>query len=192
MPLIYLSCAWVAGIFLGSNIYLPLVLILTGLIPLPLLFFTRQHRKIIILASLGLIALFAAAAYSYSSLHKVDESSLRFYNNHGIVEIKGMVAGDPEVRDKSTHVTLSAAEIKPDGEWRKVEGKALLFVPRYPPYKYGDILIVTGKLETPPQLDDFDYKGYLAHQGIYATMLYPRIELQRGERVLSRWNGFTR
>ncbi|MBA7484156.1 ComE operon protein 3 [subsurface metagenome] len=44
------------------------------------------------------------------------------------------------------------------------------------------MLLVTGELETPPQLDDFDYKGYLAHQGIYSTMLYPKIEiLDRGQ-----------
>ncbi|GAH19856.1 unnamed protein product, partial [marine sediment metagenome] len=58
-----------------------------------------------------------------------------------------------------------------------VSGTALLFVPRYPIYSYGDVLLVTGKLETPPQLNDFDYKGYLAHQEIYSTMLYPKIEI---------------
>lgn len=50
-------------------------------------------------------------------------------------------------------------------------------MPRYPAYRYGDILQATGKLETPPQLDDFDYRGYLAHQGIYSTMLYPEVEV---------------
>jgi len=39
------------------------------------------------------------------------------------------------------------------------------------------MLQVKGKLETPPQLGDFDYKDYLAHQGIYTTMLYPDIEI---------------
>ena len=34
-----------------------------------------------------------------------------------------------------------------------------------------------GELRTPPQLDDFDYRGYLAHQGIYTTILYPEIEV---------------
>ena len=161
MPLIYLSCAWVAGIFLGSGFYLPLALILTGLIPLPLLFFIRQHRKIIILTSFSLFTLFAATAYSYSSLHTVNESSLRLYNDN-VTEVKGVVARDPEVRDKTTHLHLSATEIKLDKEWQKVEGTALLFVPRYPIYKYGDILLVSGKLETPSQFNDFDYKGYLA------------------------------
>ena len=175
MPLIYLSCAWVAGIFLGSKFNFPLLLILTGLIPLPLLFF-RQHRKLIILTSLCLIALFSGAFCFQSSLPAVNEHCLQFYNNQ-TVEIRGMVNTDPEVRDKATHIRLSATEIKLDEEWHEVSGTALLFVPRYPTYSYGDVLLVTGELETPSQLDDFDYKGYLAHQEIYSTMLYPEIEI---------------
>jgi competence protein ComEC len=88
-----------------------------------------------------------------------------------------MVAGDPDVRDKSTHLTLSAAAIRLDTGWREVEGRVLVFVPRFPAYSYGDVLRVTGELKTPPQLGDFDYRGYLAHQGISTTMLYPRIEV---------------
>ena len=175
MSLICLSCAWVAGIFLGSKFNLPLVLILTGLIPLPLLFL-RQHRKPIILASLSLTIFFSGTVYFQSSLPTVDEGALQFYNDQETVAIKGMVNRDPDVRDKTTHLHLSATEIKLDKEWLEVSGTALLFVPRYPTYSYGDALLVTGTLETPPQLDDFDYKDYLAHQGIYSTMLYPKIE----------------
>ncbi len=178
MPLIYLSCAWVAGIFLGK-FNLPFVLILTGLIPLPLLFFFRQHRKLVILTSLCLIALFGGAFCFQSSLPPDDESHLWFYNNE-TVEIKGMVNVDPEVREKTTHLRLSATEIKLDEEWQKVTGTALLFVPRYPTYNYGDVLLVTGKLEPPPWLDDSDDEG--APQEIYSTMLYPEIEiLDRGK-----------
>ncbi len=177
MLLIYLSCAWLAGIFLGSNLNLPLALSLIGFIPLPLLFFIRQHRKSIIFVSLGLFALLGAAAYACSSLYTVDESSLHFYNDRGSVEIRGMVAGDPDARDKNTRLTLAATEIKLDKGWQGVEGTALVFVPRYPSYEYGDVLLVAGELRTPPQLDDFDYRGYLAHQGIHTTMLYPEIEV---------------
>jgi len=176
VSLIYLSCAWVAGIFLGSKFNLPLLPILAGLIPLPLLFF-HQHRKLIILTSLCLITFFSGAFYFQSSLPTINEHCLQFYNDQGTIEVRGMVNTDPEVRDKTTHIHLAATEIKLDEEWHKVSGTALLFVPRYPTYNYGDVLRVTGKLETPPQLNDFDYKGYLAHQGIYSTMLYPKIEI---------------
>ncbi len=177
MVLIYLSCVWVAGIFLGSKLNLPLVLCLAGLVPLPLLFFIRQHRKPVILASLGIFILVTAAAYSYSSLYGIDDSKVHFYNDRGVTEIRGTVANDPDVRDTNTRLNLSAVAIKLDSEWRDIEGTVLLFVPRYPAYKYGDALRVTGELKTPPQLDDFDYRGYLAHQGIHATMLYPKIEV---------------
>ncbi len=185
MPLIYLSCAWVAGIFLGAKLELPLALILTGLAPLPLLLFFRQHRKTIILISLCLIALFGGAFRFQSSQPPINENSLQLYNDREVIEIKGIVNADPETRSTTTHLRLSATEIRWDEGWQQVSGTALIVVPRYTAYKYGDVLLVTGRLETPPQLDDFDYTGYLAQQGIYSTILYPEIE------ILERGKGFT-
>ncbi len=189
MLLIYLSCTWIAGLILGSDLDVPLTLALTALVPVPLLFLARGHRKSIILLSLSLFVLFVAAAYSYSSLHTIDDTRLRFYNDRGTVEIKGIVDKDPDVTDRNTRLTLSTAGIKLAEGWQEVDGTALLFVPAYPAYAYGDMLLVTGKLQTPPRLDDFDYQGYLAHQGIYSTMLYPRIEIVergQGSRLMAR------
>ncbi|NQT31869.1 MAG: ComEC/Rec2 family competence protein [Deltaproteobacteria bacterium] len=177
MALIYLSGAWVAGIYLGSRFALPPALILIGLVPLTLLFFFRKKLKAIILTAVCLTAFLGGALCYQASLPPDDASHLRFYNGQE-VEIKGMVSADPEIKDKSTHIRLSASQM--NGE--DVSGDALLFVPRYPEYDYGDVLQVKGKLETPAQLGDFDYKGYLENQGIYATMLYPDIEvLETGE-----------
>ncbi len=185
MSLIYLSCAWVAGILLGyilleAEFNLPLAFLLTALIPLPMLFLLRQYKKPIILTSLCLVVLFGGALRYQSNLPVVDENYLQSYNSYNdqeTVEIKGLVDRDPEVGDRTTHLRLSATEIKTDTGWRDVSGTALLFVPRYPTYSYGDALLVTGKLETPPLLDDFDYELYLARQEIYSTMLYPTIEI---------------
>ncbi len=176
MSLIYLGCAWVAGIFLGSELKIPPALIFMGLIPLPLLLL-RRYRKPIVLASLSLFALFSGAVYFSSSLPADNEAQLQFYNEKGSLTIKGMISQDPDVRDKNTQLNLSASEIRLDGEWHQVQGTALLFVPRYPSYSYGDILLIEGELETPPRFDDFDYAGYLAHEGVYSTMLYPEIEV---------------
>ncbi|MFC1870177.1 DNA internalization-related competence protein ComEC/Rec2 [Chloroflexota bacterium] len=178
MPLIYLSCAWLAGIFWGSRFSPPLALILIGLAPLPLLFFLSKHRQFIILTSLCLITFFGGVFCFQSSL----DTGLQPYNDRGTVEVRGIVDRDPEVRDKVTHLHLRATEIRLNQEWQEISGTVLLFVPRYPAYNYGDVLLADGNLETPPQLDGFDYQGYLAHQGIYSTMLYPKIEtLDRGK-----------
>jgi competence protein ComEC len=175
--LIYLSCTWVAGIWLGHYFGSPPALSLAGLVPLGALFFTRGHRKPLVLAGLGIIILVLASAYAYGSLYRTDAGRISFYNDRGVTEIKGTVSGDPDVRDTSARLTLAAAEIKLDDGWREVEGKILAVVPRYPAYRYGDYLHVTGELETPPQLGDFDYRGYLAHQDIPTTVYYPRIEV---------------
>jgi competence protein ComEC len=177
MFIIFLSCVWVLGIFLGSKFHLPWMLCLAGLAPLLLFFFTRRYKKWIVLAGLGIVLIVTATNYSYSNLYTVDEGRLRFYNDQGTFEIRGRLVSDPDVRDKSTHLTLSVEAVKLDTVWQDVKGTALVFVPRYPAYHYGDVLEVTGELQTPPRLDDFDYRGYLEHQGIYSTMLYPEVEV---------------
>jgi len=181
-PLIYLSCAWAAGVLAGTVLLskiddLPYLLALAGLTPLPFLLL-RRYRRIVILASLCLAAFFAAASYSFSS-QSVTENDLSSFNGT-VQEIKGTIYRDPEVTDKSTQLYFSATGISAGGPSRPVDGKTLLFVPRNADYQYGDVLKVTGELETPPQLDDFDYAGYLAHQGIGSIMYYPHIETQEG------------
>ncbi len=177
MVLIYLSCAWLAGIFLGTKLNLPLWFGLISLVPLTLLFFFRQHRQPVILTSLAIIIFVLSSVYSYSSLCGIDDSKVWFYNDRSPVELKGTVVGDPDVRDKNTRLTLEAAAVRLGSGWHDVEGMVLIFTPRYPAYEYGDVLCVAGELKAPPRLDDFDYRGYLAHHGIHATMLYPQIEV---------------
>ncbi len=176
MALIYLSGAWVTGIFLGSRLALPFALIFIGLAPLPLLFFLPQKRKLIIIASVCLIAFFGGVLCYQASEPPNDNSHIKYYLNEQYKDqtflVEGMVSTDPEVRDSVTHLRLAVNAIDPDGEgWREVSGDVLLFVPRYPEYEYGDVLRVRGELETPPQEDEFDYRNYLENQGIYATML---------------------
>ncbi len=172
MALIYLGCAWAAGVFLGLRFNLPLVLVFSGLLPLPLLLL-RRHRKPIVLASLCLFALSGGALYSHSSLPDNNENYLSFYNKSTIT-IQGMVSSDPEVRDETTQLRLAAREIRLDEEWQEVKGDALLTVPRYPAYSYGNVLQVTGELET---VEDSGYADYLSHEGILATMFYPEIKV---------------
>ena len=98
-------------------------------------------------------------------------------NSQNPVEIRGLVDVPPEAGDKLVRIELSIQEIKPESGWQKSQGKVLLFVPRYPEYKYGDILWIKGHLEKPQSFGSFDYQAYLADQGIYFTMLYPQIKV---------------
>jgi len=180
--LVCLGCAWLAGIFLGSVYSLPLSFILTALIPLSMLIFLRSHAKVIILITLSLLTLLGGIAWYQTSLPVTDENHLHFYNDRGTVSIKGIASADPELKENSIQLQLEAREIYQDQAWHEVSGTALIFIPRYSDYRYGDVLRITGEMETPGQLDGFDYAGYLAHQGIYTTMQFPEVEtLARGE-----------
>ncbi|HEY40516.1 MAG TPA: DNA internalization-related competence protein ComEC/Rec2 [Dehalococcoidia bacterium] len=177
MPLIYLSCAWIIGIYLGLIYNLPLPVLLICLVTLPLPFVLRRHRKSAILIALSSLLICGGILRFQPELTAADAGSLQYYNGQGVTEIKGVIDDDPETGDKTTHLRFSAREVKANGEWHEVTGSALLYVRPYPTYSYGDVLLVTGELEEPPQFEDFDYADYLARQGIYSTVLYPRIEV---------------
>ena len=177
MWLLYVSCAWVAGIFLGSKLSPPLLALAFGLIPFALIPFLPNSKKTLIIAGLCLFAILGGGLHFPSSLPPADEHSLRFYNDAGIIEIQGMVAEEPDIRDRYCLLTFSASEIIANGEKEEVSGTALIRVPQYPIYRYGDVLKVTGKLETPEQFDNFDYKSYLERQGIYSIIYYPGVEV---------------
>lgn len=176
MTLTCLSLAWVAGVFLGSR-FAPLpVSLFIALAPLILLL-VRRLRKTAILTSLCLLALIGGALLYQTSLPSDSAIHLSSYNGKEVV-LRGTVAADPEVRDQTTRLRLSSQELTyKDGKSFKVEGTAFIYVPLYSHYRYGDVLEVTGNLETPTSFDDFDYASYLSNQDIYSVMFYPRVSL---------------
>lgn len=177
MILVFLSCAWIAGIFVGGFFKWPLVLLLAGIPPLVLAFFIREQRRPIVLTGLGILLFVGAGIYSYSSQNVFDDGDVRYYNERGTVYLEGTVAGPPDVRDSSTRLVIDASRLNVEGQPHEVKGRVLVFVSRYPEYEYGDVLGIAGELRTPPQLEDFDYRGYLEHQGIHTIVYYPRIEV---------------
>jgi competence protein ComEC len=176
MILLYLSIAWVIGVYLGTKFTLPWVIIFTGLIPFCLVPFLKYKTQLIT-AGLCLLALFGGLLRFQTSLPEVDEHNLQFYNGKGTVTIQGMVYTEPEPGNTASVFQLSASRLENNGADLEVSGKAVIRVFRYQEYHYGDILKITGKLETPPQSEDFSYKDYLARQGIYSLVNYPSIEM---------------
>jgi competence protein ComEC len=172
MTLIYFSLAFVIGVLLGSKIDLPAWSLVFAFLPLPLLLL-KKHRKIIVTTSLCLLAFLGGMVRYQANLPVVDGSNVQFYNERGTITLKGVIATAPDTRDTNTQITVSVSEIN----GQSVSGRILLFASRYPEYEYGDVLQVTGKLETPPVLGDFDYKGFLAAQGISSVVYYPEIEV---------------
>ncbi len=124
-------------------------------------------------------ALLGVLRYSLAQPH-FDSHSLATYNNRDQpATVVGVVAGEPDVRDTYVRLRL-AAETLAFGNGRPfpVKGLALVRAPRAasPDYHYGDRLSITGRLESPPVLEDFDYRAYLARQGVYSQITSPQIE----------------
>lgn len=177
MTLVYISIAWILGILLGSKVHLPVTLLAASFAPIPLLIFRRTNRRAVILTTVCLLAFLGAALYYTLRLPATDHSAISFYRGENTATLKGLVSSPPEIMDKSTRFRFTAQEMKIDNRWQIISGTALVYVPAYSEYRYGDLLLLSGRLETPPQFDGFDYREYLAHQGISTIVYYPELEV---------------
>jgi competence protein ComEC len=84
------------------------------------------------------------------------------------VRISGEVANDPVFDLASQQLVVS-----PEG----MDGKILVITNRYPEYQYGDRIEFESVIAAPQNADNFDYKNYLAKDGIYSTALLPKVKL---------------
>lgn len=61
---------------------------------------------------------------------------------------------------------------------------------RYPEYKFGDLLQISGKLKKPEAFDGFDWPGYLEKDGVYSILINPpkikRIDQNHGNLFITR------
>ena len=171
MALVYLSLAFVVGIYFGSHFPLSWSVALPIIVSAFIVALLLRKKGPLLLVGLC-IAIFLCGAIRFGTVASGD--ALQYYVGNGVVEFVGVVAEEPETSDSSLALVLAARDI--NGE--RVKGNVLVRTTRYPTYQYGDLLRITGELEEP--LDDpggFDYRAYLAHQGIYTTMYYPEIEV---------------
>ncbi len=176
MILFYLCISFVLGVYIGSMASFPPWAFAASIIPLLFIPLLRKHKSRLFLSCFCIVT-FAGGNLCYqSSLPIIDETYLQYYNDKGTSEIEGLIINEPEPGDRTSSFQLSVRKMNIDGQTKELSGKALVRVPRYSEYHYGDLLRVKGKLETPPLLDDFNYKDYLAHQGICSIINFPRIE----------------
>ena len=175
MTLVYLAVAWLAGIGLARVFSPPWqVLLLLGLVGLVGLIGWEGSRRTRLLFTCALALALGAARLLLSFPH-FDDHSLATYNDVGRVALEGVVAAEPDERERYTNLRLRAEHLTlPDGRELEVTGLALVKVERYPAFAYGDRLRVVGLLETPPEWEEFSYRDYLARQGVYSLVRQAR------------------
>ena len=84
---------------------------------------------------------------------------------------------EPEVVGRSQRVRLAVREELAGGRWSASSGGVLLRTGQFPRYEYGDVLDVTGKVETPPTFPDFDYREYLSLRGVQSVAAFADVEI---------------
>ena len=91
------------------------------------------------------------------------------------VELSGLIVDDPEHKENNQKIVV---QVKEEGYKTNI----LTTVPLGEGFKYGDSVIISGKLEKPENFitdtgKEFDYIHYLAKEGIYYLLNYPDIEI---------------
>ncbi len=180
-PLVLIVLAWMGGLVLAHHWLAPLgieppTVLLLGIVPLATLFFWPKDRSLRLGSVCALALLLGALRYQIAQPDLTDPAFVAAYNDGGWVTVEGIVDDYPDVRDTRTNLTLKAAAITVDDETHAVHGRVLIRAPRYPEYHYGDRLLVSGLLKTPPEFADFSYRDYLARRNIYAVLDRPHIE----------------
>jgi competence protein ComEC len=158
---LYFCLSFLLGILINSLYKLPQILILGILISGILLISVFWSKKKLVVAGFCLLLLVLGSWRYYSGVGEIwqpDGENVNFI---------GTIVKEPDVRSDNIKLT-----IKTEG----VRGLALVTADRYPEYEYGDKLEITGYLAAPPVFDDFSYKDYLAKDGIYSVIYYPKIE----------------
>lgn len=137
----------------------------------------------LIAAGIGIMRFDLADSY-----YKRDLATLGVLMREEKAEFSARIVDEPKEKDATSGLTVAVR--LPDGSY--LRPRVLLSVARFPRYAYGDVLRVSGRLRPPKNFTDdndreFDYISYLKKNGIYATMLYPHVELSgRGEGTIVR------
>lgn len=174
----YLALAWLLGIaaaaFTGAD---PWAAMAAASALAALSFAWRPHPTTLALAALGSLLVLGASWRYHSTLPPDPPGGIARYNEGPETRFQALVDSEPEERGTYLLYRLSARRVQVDGGWQNTEGGVLLRASPFPRYRYGDLLEIRGRLETPPVFAEFDYREYLLRQGIVSIIAYPKVNL---------------
>jgi len=136
--------------------------------------FRRQlsPAKIFFVFNLIIIVVIFILGFRPNAFQKtINSQDLAFYNKH-FITLDGRVCEEADVDVKSRRLTICVKAVLNNQE---INGQVLVSTNMYPVYDYGDFVRISGELQAPPEIDNFDYASYLARYDIYSVMYYPKI-----------------
>jgi len=197
LTLAYLAAAWVLGTVAAALGWDLAWAVAGGAAVLAAATALLRHNVALTLLAVLCAGLFAGGLLRFQADEPPTQpTGIAVFNDTDTpVHFRALVTDDPDESTRSLRIRLTAREVFQDGEWQPVSGGILLRQGLFPRYRYGDLLEVEGKLETPPVLPDFDYRQYLARQGVVSIAEYPKVlsvEHGQGNRALAAIHGLRR
>ncbi len=198
MPLLWLSLAFLLGIFLASIVSLSLGVWL-GLAgaALGFVFIPRLMRRTpAFIIPLAFCALFIGAARYQAHNPEITPEHIAWYNDgEQRMVVVGVVEKPPDMRDNYIQLRVKVEQIRPEDSifHTDVSGVLLARAPTDGDWHYGDRVVLMGYPQTPPEDEEFSYRDYLARQGVYSYMPYAELtllEADQGKLFLSRIYSF--
>ncbi len=190
MTLAYFAAAWFAGTVaaaLGWDARSVLVAGTGAFLLVGIAAFVRR-RPSAALAGLVCATLFAGAFLRFDADKPTDPSSgIAALNDGESVTFRALVVDEPDRNGRYVSTRVDVRAVEEDGAWQPADGGILLHEAATVDHKYGDLLEVAGKLETPPALPNFDYRQYLARQGIGSIAYYPEVAVEATRQGNAAW-----
>lgn len=168
--LIYFCLSFIGGIFIASffipSVFLEIILCILGLILIGAFW---EKKEIVVVG-------FCLIFFSLGMIHF--ENNLNKVKNNFLIELNGKEVSLVGVVSKETERGFNMSQMTVDVlEGEKTVGRVLVSTDKYTLFNYRDKIRITGKIEVPQKIDNFDYAGYLSKDGVAATMFFPKVEI---------------
>lgn len=175
--LFYFCIAFVLGVALSSIVSVPQIIIWVFLLLGILIIFTPillKEKRFIILGFCVCFFVIGIVRFQISEFTIASDKLSKLNDQPAKITLNGAVVSEPKIKDTSQKLIVKVDD-----------SLVLVTVGRYPEYRYLDAITMTGKLKTPVILDDFNYRDYLAKDGIYSMMDFPTIKVVPIQNYLS-------
>jgi competence protein ComEC len=104
------------------------------------------------------------------------------------IVLKGVILSEPDVREDTARYVVGSLHVVSEGNAFNTSVDALITVSTYPVFSYGDEIAAEGKMRLPRNSGEFDYRSFLAKEGIMYEMYHPRVTLVgsgKGNRLIA-------
>ena len=174
---LYACISFLFGVLIASFIELKTPMLIGAFVFSLVVFLIGMLKKsdALIFSSIFLLISLFGAFWFLKDAHQIPiEAYSRF--NGAYVTLSGYIADEPDVRNVQKLV-IQGKEISINGENVPFSYKVLVQTRPYPAYIFGDSVSISGTIQSPEYIKDFDYPSFLAKDGIYFLIYNPRISI---------------